>query len=68
VAGKTTAFNLMSGMFRPTAVRSRSPGRSIAGLAPEHHPRRRRAIVPDHQSVPNLSIGENVRLAVKARV
>ncbi|HYS14722.1 MAG TPA: branched-chain amino acid ABC transporter ATP-binding protein/permease [Burkholderiaceae bacterium] len=67
-AGKTTAFNLMSGMFRPDSGSITLAGRSIAGLAPE---RITRAGVGRSFQItnlfPNLSIGENVRLAVQAR-
>src|SRR5437764_6833943 len=33
-AGKTTAFNIVTGVYRPTAGRVRFAGRDIAGLRP----------------------------------
>src|SRR5439155_26799290 len=33
-AGKTTAFNVVTGVYRPTAGRIRFAGRDIAGLKP----------------------------------
>jgi ABC-type branched-subunit amino acid transport system ATPase component/ABC-type branched-subunit amino acid transport system permease subunit len=67
-AGKTTAFNVISGMFRPDKGSVTLAGQSIAGLPPE---RITRAGVGRSFQItnlfPNLSIGENVRLAVQAR-
>ncbi len=67
-AGKTTAFNLLSGMFRPSAGSIRLDGREIAGLEP--HAITRAGLGRSFQITnlfPGLSVEENVRLAVQAR-
>ncbi|XYD10369.1 branched-chain amino acid ABC transporter ATP-binding protein/permease [Methylobacterium sp. NMS12] len=67
-AGKTTAFNLLSGMFRPSAGSIRLDGHEIAGLEP--HAITRAGLGRSFQITnlfPGLSVEENVRLAVQAR-
>jgi branched-chain amino acid transport system ATP-binding protein len=67
-AGKTTAFNLISGLYTPEEGDVLLGGRSIAGLAPE-------AITAAGVGrsfqitnlFPELSVDENIRLAVQAR-
>ncbi|MBI3710362.1 MAG: ATP-binding cassette domain-containing protein [Proteobacteria bacterium] len=67
-AGKTTAFNLISGMFAPDEGRVTLAGRPIGGL-----PAERVAASGVGRSFqitnlfPQLSVGENVRLAAQAR-
>jgi ABC-type branched-subunit amino acid transport system ATPase component/ABC-type branched-subunit amino acid transport system permease subunit len=67
-AGKTTAFNLLSGMFPPDQGTVSLLGHSIAGGSPEEIARA--GIGRSFQITnlfPALSVGENIRLAVKAR-
>ena len=67
-AGKTTAFNLISGMFAPDAGEVILAGRKIAGLSPEAITRA--GIGRSFQITnlfPELSVEENLRLAVQAR-
>ncbi|HVE50639.1 MAG TPA: branched-chain amino acid ABC transporter ATP-binding protein/permease [Casimicrobiaceae bacterium] len=67
-AGKTTAFNLISGLFAPDRGTIELAGRSIAGLAPEAITRA--GVGRSFQITnlfPELSVQENVRLAVQAR-
>jgi branched-chain amino acid transport system ATP-binding protein len=67
-AGKTTAFNLISGLYTPDEGDVLLGGRSIAGLSPE-------AITAAGVGrsfqitnlFPDLSVEENIRLAVQAR-
>ncbi|MCW5752888.1 MAG: ABC transporter ATP-binding protein [Alphaproteobacteria bacterium] len=67
-AGKTTFFNLVSGQLKASAGRVRLFGEEVTGLsAPE---RTRRGIGRAFQLTnlfPNLTVRENVRLAVQAR-
>ncbi|MCW5729722.1 MAG: ABC transporter ATP-binding protein, partial [Alphaproteobacteria bacterium] len=67
-AGKTTFFNLVSGQLKASAGRIRLFGEDVSGLsAPE---RTRRGIGRAFQLTnlfPNLTVRENVRLAVQAR-
>jgi branched-chain amino acid transport system ATP-binding protein len=67
-AGKTTYFNLISGQLRASAGRVRLFGDDVTGLsAPK---RTRRGIGRAFQLTnlfPNLSVRENVRLAVQSR-
>ena len=67
-AGKTTYFNLISGQLRATAGRVFLRGRDITG---ETAPTRARAGIGRAFQLtnlfPNLSVFENVRLAVQAR-
>ncbi|MGE3146900.1 MAG: ATP-binding cassette domain-containing protein, partial [Pseudorhodoplanes sp.] len=67
-AGKTTAFNIISGMFPPDAGEVMLAGRDIAGLAPERITQA--GIGRSFQITnlfPDLSVEENIRLAVQAR-
>src|SRR5207244_2607777 len=67
-AGKTTAFNLVSGLFPPDNGTIELAGRSIAGLRPEDITA---AGVGRSFQITNLflalSVEENLRLAVQAR-
>jgi branched-chain amino acid transport system ATP-binding protein len=65
-AGKTTFFNLISGLFSPTSGRVWFDGKDITGLSP--HERVRIGIARTFQITeifPELSVGENVRIAVE---
>ncbi|MEQ8863796.1 MAG: ABC transporter ATP-binding protein [Thalassobaculum sp.] len=66
-AGKTTYFNLISGQLRSTAGRVVLSGRDITGLSA---PRRTRAGIGRAFQLtnlfPNLTVLENVRIAVQA--
>jgi ABC-type branched-subunit amino acid transport system ATPase component/ABC-type branched-subunit amino acid transport system permease subunit len=67
-AGKTTAFNLICGMFRPDSGTVRLLGQDITGQTPENITRA--GIGRSFQITnlfPDLSVEENVRLAVQAR-
>ncbi|WP_046868682.1 branched-chain amino acid ABC transporter ATP-binding protein/permease [Microvirga massiliensis] len=67
-AGKTTAFNLISGLYTPDEGDVLLRGRSIAGLAPEAITEA--GIGRSFQITnlfPDLTVEENVRLAVQAR-
>ncbi|HEY3364989.1 MAG TPA: ABC transporter ATP-binding protein [Symbiobacteriaceae bacterium] len=67
-AGKTTLFNLISGIYRPTAGRIYFKGEEITGLPP--HQIARRGIGRSFQMTnlfPDLSALENARLAAQAR-
>jgi ABC-type branched-subunit amino acid transport system ATPase component/ABC-type branched-subunit amino acid transport system permease subunit len=67
-AGKTTAFNLLSGMFAPDAGEVTLMGKPIAGHTPEQIAKA--GIGRSFQITnlfPELSVGENIRLAVQAR-
>jgi branched-chain amino acid transport system ATP-binding protein len=67
-AGKTTYFNLISGQLRSTAGRVTLFGRDITGFSA---PRRTRAGIGRAFQLtnlfPNLTVLENVRIAVQAR-
>ncbi len=66
-AGKTTFFNLVSGMFPPTSGRIYLDGRDITDLPP--HARVALGIARTFQITeifPELSVAENVRIAVEA--
>jgi len=63
-AGKTTVFNVITGVYEPSAGDVRSGGRSIAGLAP--HQIARLGIARTFQSLRlflNMSVIENVMAA-----
>src|SRR5207248_5703285 len=64
-AGKSTLFNLISGLFAPTAGSIRLAGQSIEGCAPfEIH---RRGLARSFQVTnifPRLSVYENIRCSV----
>jgi branched-chain amino acid transport system ATP-binding protein len=65
-AGKTTLFNLVSGLFSPTAGQILFEGRDITALAP--HERVRRGMARTFQITeifPELSVSDNVRVAVE---
>jgi branched-chain amino acid transport system ATP-binding protein len=67
-AGKSTLFNVITGLYRPTAGRILFEGRNISGLAPARIVRA--GIARAFQIVnlfPGLPALENVRLACQAR-
>ena len=67
-AGKTSAFNLLSGLYRPDGGRVTLDGRDVGGLEP--YAITRAGIGRSFQITnlfPGLSVQENVRLAVQAR-
>ncbi|MCL5046338.1 MAG: ABC transporter ATP-binding protein [Actinobacteria bacterium] len=67
-AGKTTLFNLLSGALHPSSGRVIFKGADITGLPP--HQISRRGLGRSFQITnlfPNLTVLENVRLAVQAR-
>ncbi|ESJ19846.1 amino acid ABC transporter ATP-binding protein, partial [Cupriavidus sp. HPC(L)] len=67
-AGKTTYFNLISGQLAPTGGRIALYGRDITGLSASAKARRGIGRAFQLTSLfPNLSVLENVRLAVQAR-
>jgi len=67
-AGKTSAFNLLSGMFPPDAGRVMLDGKEATGLSPERitHAGIGRSFQITNL-FPDLSIAENLRLAIQAR-
>lgn len=63
-AGKTTAFNLMTGVYQPTAGRILFRGDSIAGLAPQQITAR--GVARTFQNIrlfQSLTVFDNVRVA-----
>ena len=67
-AGKTTVFNLITGVYEPTAGSIALGGQSIAGRAPSQIARR--GIARTFQNIrlfANLSVVENVRIACQLR-
>jgi branched-chain amino acid transport system ATP-binding protein len=63
-AGKTTIFNVVTGLYRPTAGDVRLRGRSIAALPP--HARARLGVARTFQNIRlfrDLTVDENVRVA-----
>ena len=67
-AGKSTLFNIVSGLHAPTAGRVRFRGREIGGLAPEAI--NRLGIAKTFQITnlfPDITVGENVRVAAQSR-
>ena len=67
-AGKTTLFNLISGQYKPTGGKVIFKGEDITPLGPAD--RTRRGIGRSFQLTnifPNLSVLENVRLALQSR-
>ena len=67
-AGKTTFFNLLSGQLKPTAGKIYFKGENITNLSPTM--RTRKGIGRSFQITnvfPNLSVFENVRLAVQSQ-
>jgi branched-chain amino acid transport system ATP-binding protein len=67
-AGKTTWFNLISGQLRATGGRVLLEGVDVTGLGPAARTRRGMGRAFQLTNLfPNLSVRENVRLAVQAR-
>lgn len=67
-AGKTTLFNIITGFLKPTAGSMTCLGRDITHLTPEQ--RVRHGLVRTFQKsmvFPDLSVRENIALAVRAR-
>jgi len=67
-AGKSTLFNIVSGLYAPSSGRVRFRGREIGGLAPEAI--NRLGIAKTFQITnifPEISVGENVRVAAQSR-
>ncbi|MFQ6033776.1 MAG: ABC transporter ATP-binding protein [Candidatus Bipolaricaulia bacterium] len=67
-AGKTTLFNLITGKLRPSGGVIRFKGKEITGLPP--HAIARRGLARSFQLTnifPNLTVFENVRIAVQAK-
>jgi branched-chain amino acid transport system ATP-binding protein len=68
-AGKTTLFNLLSGLYRPTAGRIEIEGRDVTSEAPSERTRRGLGRTFQVSSVfPLLTVRENVRLAAEAAI
>jgi branched-chain amino acid transport system ATP-binding protein len=66
-AGKTSLFNLLSGVYRPTAGRIELEGRDVTGEAPYRRTQAGIGRTFQISSVfPRLSVLENVRLAAEA--
>lgn len=67
-AGKTTFFNLLTGQYKPTAGRIFLKGKDITNLGPAERTRLGMGRSFQLTNVfPNLSVLENVRVAVQAR-
>ena len=67
-AGKSTLFNVVSGLHAPSRGRVRFRGREIGGLAPEAINRLGIAKTFQITNVfPEISVGENVRVAAQSR-
>ena len=65
-AGKTTFFNLVSGLFAPTAGSIRFEGQDIGALAPDERVRRGMSRTFQITEVfPELSVADNIRVAVE---
>ncbi|HYI71217.1 MAG TPA: branched-chain amino acid ABC transporter ATP-binding protein/permease [Skermanella sp.] len=67
-AGKTTVFNLVSGMFPPSAGTVRLDGKPVSGLSP--HRICQAGLARSFQITnlfPDLTVAENIRLASQAR-
>jgi branched-chain amino acid transport system ATP-binding protein len=67
-AGKSTLFNIVSGLHAPTDGRVRFHGREIGGMAPEAI--NRLGIAKTFQITnlfPEISVGDNVRVAAQSR-
>jgi branched-chain amino acid transport system ATP-binding protein len=67
-AGKSTLFNIVSGLHAPSSGQVRFRGRAISGLAPEAI--NRLGIAKTFQITnifPEISVGENVRVAAQSR-
>jgi branched-chain amino acid transport system ATP-binding protein len=67
-AGKSTLFNVVSGLYEPTAGRVRFGGEDITGLPPEEVNRRGLAKTFQITNVfPEISVVDNVRVAAQSR-
>ncbi len=67
-AGKSTLFNVVSGLYAPSSGRVSFRGREIAGLAPETINRLGVAKTFQITNIfPEISVGENVRVAAQSR-
>jgi branched-chain amino acid transport system ATP-binding protein len=65
-AGKTTFFNLVSGLFAPTAGSIQFEGRDIAPLGPDERVRRGMSRTFQITEIfPELSVADNIRVAVE---
>jgi branched-chain amino acid transport system ATP-binding protein len=65
-AGKTTFFNLVSGLFAPTAGSIRFEGHDVAALAPDERVRRGMSRTFQITEIfPELSVADNIRVAVE---
>jgi branched-chain amino acid transport system ATP-binding protein len=68
-AGKTSLFNLLSGLYRPTAGRVELDGRDVTGEPPHRRAHAGLGRTFQISSVfPRLPVRENVRLAAEARL
>jgi branched-chain amino acid transport system ATP-binding protein len=68
-AGKTSLFNLLSGLYRPTAGRVELDGEDVTGQPPHRRAHAGLGRTFQISSVfPRLSVLENVRLAAEARL
>jgi branched-chain amino acid transport system ATP-binding protein len=68
-AGKTSLFNLLSGLYRPTAGRVELDGEDVTGQPPHRRAHAGLGRTFQNSSVfPRLSVLENVRLAAEARL
>jgi branched-chain amino acid transport system ATP-binding protein len=68
-AGKSTLFNVIAGLYAPTAGRVAFRGREITGLAPEQITRRGLAKTFQITNIfPGISVYDNVRVAAESRV
>jgi branched-chain amino acid transport system ATP-binding protein len=64
-AGKTTTLKSIMGIVPPRGGRISFEGKDITGLAPHLAARRRIAWIPEERRIlPNLTVGENLRLAL----
>ena len=67
-AGKSTLFNVVSGLYAPSAGRVVFRGQEIAGLPPERINRLGIAKTFQITNVfPEISVGENIRVAAQSR-
>jgi branched-chain amino acid transport system ATP-binding protein len=65
-AGKTTFFNLVSGLFAPTAGSIRFEGHDVTALPPQERVRRGMARTFQITEIfPELSVADNIRVAVE---
>ena len=65
-AGKTTFFNLVSGLFSPTAGQILFEGRDITALAPQERVRKGMARTFQITEIfPELAVSDNIRVAVE---